>query len=144
MDLRTRGSRLQTSHCSSNQGTLFTIRTDIGRPDTLSALHQDTAGAKLNLKQRAKRSVISKTTTSKMGKRAVKKMAPKEMIELINALKTLVEKETGSSRKAHTIENNILRVGVKIYFLVTEGKVPPAQVALLFLHLHRPWMHFDR
>lgn len=86
--------------------------------------------AKLNLKERAKRSVIAKTTTSKMGKRAIKSKAPPQMTELINALKTLVQRETGSSRKANDMENNVLRVGVKMYFLVVDGKLEPRQVLL--------------
>lgn len=87
--------------------------------------------AKLNLKERAKRSVIAKTTTSKMGKRAIKSKAPPQMTELINALKTLVQRETGSSRKANDMENNVLRVGVKMYFLVVDGKLEPRQVLAL-------------
>lgn len=90
--------------------------------------------AKLNLKERAKRSVIAKTTTSKMGKRAIKSKAPPQMTELINALKTLVQRETGSSRKANDMENNVLRVGVKMYFLVVDGKLEPRQVLVLAQH----------
>jgi hypothetical protein len=82
----------------------------------------------LNLAERAKRSVIAKTTTSKMGKRAIKSKAPPQMTELMDALKMLVQKETGSSRKANELENNVLRVGVKIYFLVVDGKLMPQQV----------------
>ena len=66
-----------------------------------------------------------------MGKRAIKSKAPPQMTELINALKTLVQRETGSSRKANDMENNVLRVGVKMYFLVVDGKLEPRQVLAL-------------
>lgn len=80
--------------------------------------------------------MISRTTSSNFGKRAIKKMAPKEMIEVIDAFKTLVEKETGSSRKAKEMENTCMRVGVKIYFLVLDGNVAPSKV-LIHLSLER-------
>jgi len=84
--------------------------------------------ARMNLRERAKRSMISKTTTSKMGKRAVRSKAPREMVELLDALKTLVQKETGSSAKSKEVENDILRVGVKLFVLLNDSKVTLNQV----------------
>jgi len=74
--------------------------------------------------------MISKTTTSKMGKRAVRSKAPREMVELLDALKTLVQKETGSSAKSKEVENDILRVGVKLFVLLNDSKVTLNQVPL--------------
>jgi hypothetical protein len=80
------------------------------------------------LKERAKKNVVGKAATSKVGKKALRSKAPKEVMNLIAALKSIIEKDTKSTKKANEIEDNILRIGVKVYFLVSEGKLDPSQV----------------
>jgi hypothetical protein len=59
--------------------------------------------------------------TSHIGKRAIRTKAPKEVTELITAMKLLVEKESGSPKKANEIEALIFKLGVKIVYLTQKG-----------------------
>jgi len=61
--------------------------------------------------------------TSKLGKKAIRSQAPEEITNLIRALKHIVERESKSAKKAHEIEENIFKLGVKAYFLMNDGRV---------------------
>jgi len=76
------------------------------------------------LAKNAKKSVISKASTSTLGKKAIRSHAPEEIKNLIKATTNLVEKEGKSStEKAKEIEENIFKIGVKTFFILNEGQL---------------------
>jgi len=82
------------------------------------------------LAHNAKKSVISKATTSTLGKKAIRSHAPEEVKNLIKATTNLVEKEGKNSNsnsnnpeKAKEIEENIFKIGVKTFFILNEGQL---------------------
>jgi len=80
------------------------------------------------LAQNAKKSVISKATSSALGKKAIRSHAPEEVKNLIKATTNLVEKDDTNNNKKNTekskeIEENIYKIGVKIFFILNEGQL---------------------
>jgi len=78
------------------------------------------------LAKNAKKSVISKASTSSLGKKAIRSHAPEEVKNLIKATTNLVEKEgkgTATTEKAKEIEENIFKIGVKTFFILNEGQL---------------------
>jgi len=78
------------------------------------------------LAHNAKKSIISKASTSTLGKKAIRSHAPEEVKNLIKATTNLVEKEgknsnANNSEKAKEIEENIFKIGVKTFFILNEG-----------------------
>jgi len=66
---------------------------------------------------RAKKSVGSKMATSSGGKGMMKRLADDDTTQLLAALKKVVTKYA-SQKRADEIENNILKIAVKCYFLI--------------------------
>ena len=82
-------------------------------------------------KNRVERNVIGHAATSPLGKRAIRTKAPKEITELITAMKVLVEKESGSPKKANEIEEIIFKLGVKIFYLIQKGELSIGEVLVV-------------
>ncbi|KAL6057702.1 hypothetical protein QOT17_015303 [Balamuthia mandrillaris] len=74
-------------------------------------------------KQRTRKNVVEKATFTPMGKKAIRARAPKEITNLIDAVKKIVERETGSTKRANEIEKDIWKIGVKSYLLVSDKRV---------------------
>jgi len=80
------------------------------------------------LAQNAKKNVISKATSSALGKKAIRSHAPEEVKNLIKATTNLVEKDNKNSEKAKEIEENIFKIGVKVFFILNEGQLTMEEV----------------
>jgi hypothetical protein len=72
---------------------------------------------------KAKKNVVGKAASTSVGKKAIRGAAPDEVKELINSVKKIVERSTGSPKKAQEIEHNLFKIGIKAYFVVDEGKI---------------------
>lgn len=73
--------------------------------------------------QKAKKNVGVKIATSAVGKKALKSIAPEEMVNLIKALRVIADKETGDPKKGAIVEKNLFKLVVKAYFIVDSGKL---------------------
>jgi len=71
---------------------------------------------------RAKKAMASKVATT-VGKGVMKSSAPEEVTNLVKSVKTLVEKQTKSSKAATDVENNIMKLGIKAYFIIDDGRM---------------------
>jgi len=71
---------------------------------------------------KAKKNMVGKVGTSALGKKAIRSQAPEEVTNLVTSLKRIVEKDSGSSKKASEIEDAIFKVGIKCYFLIQGNK----------------------
>jgi hypothetical protein len=72
---------------------------------------------------KAKKNMVGKVGTSAIGKKAIRSQAPEEVTNLVAALKRIIERESGSSKKASEIEDSIFKIGIKCYFLIQANKV---------------------
>jgi len=73
------------------------------------------------LAYKIKKNVGGKAATSALGKKAIRAQAPEEVRNLIASLKKIIERES-DGKKAHEVEENIFKIGVKAYFLIDGGK----------------------
>jgi len=73
---------------------------------------------KTNVSMKMKKGVAAKTANTAVGKKVMKSIVNEETTTLLNALKALVEAESGSAKKAEEIEANILKIAVKAFLLV--------------------------
>jgi len=74
------------------------------------------------LRDKTKKNVIDKAATSPMGKKAIRAKAPKEITNLIDAIKQIAKRESNSQKKAEEVEQNLFKIGVKCYILVNQKK----------------------
>jgi hypothetical protein len=65
-----------------------------------------------------KKGAASKGAKSSVGKKVMKSIINEETTTLLNALKALVQAESGSSKKAEELEANIIKIAVKAFLLV--------------------------
>eukprot|EP01127_Copromyxa_protea_P018255 TRINITY_DN56_c0_g2_i1.p1 TRINITY_DN56_c0_g2~~TRINITY_DN56_c0_g2_i1.p1 ORF type:complete len:322 (-),score=88.49 TRINITY_DN56_c0_g2_i1:67-990(-) len=65
-----------------------------------------------------KKGVSSKAAQSAVGKKVMKSIINEETTTLLNALKALVQAESGSSKKSDELEGNIIKIAVKAFLLV--------------------------
>lgn len=65
-----------------------------------------------------KKGAASKTANSAMGKKVMKSIVNEETTTLLNALKALVQAESGDLKKAEELEKSIVKIAVKAYLLV--------------------------
>jgi hypothetical protein len=82
------------------------------------------------LAKNAKKSMVSKASTSALGKKAIRAHAPEEVKNLIKAATNLVEKDK-KEEKAKEIEENIFKIGVKVYFILSDGTLTMDDVSLI-------------
>jgi len=75
-----------------------------------------------SLALRAKKNMLSKAATSSVGKKVMKSQAPEEVTNLIQSVKKVVEKTRGA-KIATDLENSILKIGIKCYFIIDDGRV---------------------
>ncbi len=71
-----------------------------------------------------KKAIASKTATSSLGKALFKKFVDKETVLLLKTIKIMVTKEDGP-KKAKEINNNILKLAVKILLLYEDKSLVP-------------------
>jgi hypothetical protein len=105
------------------QGWLKSLEAAKSKPPSPPLTKEKKKSRVASLAQKTKKNVGGKLATSKLGKRALKANAPEEITNLVSALKTIVEKESGSKQKAVDVEKNIFKIGVKIYFIIDAGKL---------------------
>jgi len=75
-----------------------------------------------SLALRAKKKMISKAATSSVGKKLMKSQAPEEITNLLLSFKKVVEKTKGS-KTATEMENAVLKIGIKCYFIIDDGRL---------------------
>ena len=80
------------------------------------------------LRDKTKKNVIDKAATSSMGKKAIRAKAPKEITNLIDAIKQIAKRESNSQKKADEVEQNLFKIGVKAYILVSQKKISLADL----------------
>jgi len=73
---------------------------------------------KTTVGMKLKKGAAAKTANTAVGKRVMKSIVNEETTTLLNALKALVQAESGSSKKADELEANILKIAVKAFLLV--------------------------
>jgi len=73
---------------------------------------------KTTVRMKLKKGAAAKTANTAVGKRVMKSIVNEETTTLLNALKALVQAESGSSKKAEELEANILKIAVKAFLLV--------------------------
>jgi len=78
---------------------------------------------KKNLINRTKNKVVSKTATSALGKKVMKTLINEETATLLGALKNIVSKESGDPKRAEELEKNIIKIAVKSFLLIENGKL---------------------
>jgi len=81
------------------------------------------------IKERTTSKAASAAAGSGIGKRMIREKAPKEVMDLIYAIKVIVEKQSGI-KKANEIEAHLLKLGVKIFLLVRNGRLQIADVLI--------------
>jgi len=84
---------------------------------------EDVKSKKKNIMNRTKSKVVSKTATSAIGKKVMKAIINEETATLLDALKKIVKKESGNSKRAEDLEKNIIKISVKSYLLIEKGKL---------------------
>jgi len=83
------------------------------------------------LARRTTQNLAGKAAMSPMGKRAIRNRLPREIVDLIEALKIIVQKESHSQKKADRMEGNIYKIGVKLYFLGGDKKISMDELAVM-------------
>jgi len=78
---------------------------------------------KKNLMGRAKNKVISNVSTSPIGKKVMKAIINEETATLLDALKKIVKKESGDPKRSEELEKDIIKIAVKSYLLIENGKL---------------------
>jgi len=73
---------------------------------------------KQTVTMKMKKGAAAKTANTAVGKRVMKSIVNDETTTLLNALKALVQAESGSSKKADQLEADILKIAVKAFLLV--------------------------
>jgi len=73
---------------------------------------------KQTVAMKMKKGAAAKTANTAVGKKVMKSIVNEETTTLLNALKALVQAESGSARKAEELEANILKIAVKAFLLV--------------------------
>jgi hypothetical protein len=73
---------------------------------------------KTTVGMKIKKGAAAKGANTAVGKRVMKSIVNEETTTLLNALKALVQAESGSSKKAEELEANILKIAVKAFLLV--------------------------
>jgi len=75
-----------------------------------------------SLALRAKKNMLSKAATSTVGKKLMKSQAPEEITNLLLSFKKILE-QTKGSKVATELENAVLKIGIKCYFIIDDGRV---------------------
>jgi len=58
-----------------------------------------------------------------LGKKAIKSKLPDEISNLFNAIKGVTDKILGDPKIASSIEKNLFKIGVKLFFLIDDKKI---------------------
>jgi len=72
---------------------------------------------------KAKKNVGQSLATSTLGKKAIKSKLPDEISNLFNAIKGVTDKILGDPKIANSIEKNLFKIGVKLFFLIDDKKI---------------------
>jgi len=72
---------------------------------------------------RTKNKMVSVTATSTIGKKVMKAIINEETATLLDALKKIVKKESGDTKRSEDLEKNIIKIAVKSYLLIEKGKL---------------------
>eukprot|EP01119_Soliformovum_irregulare_P004003 TRINITY_DN15019_c0_g1_i1.p1 TRINITY_DN15019_c0_g1~~TRINITY_DN15019_c0_g1_i1.p1 ORF type:complete len:280 (+),score=60.48 TRINITY_DN15019_c0_g1_i1:900-1739(+) len=70
-----------------------------------------------------KKNAAGKVATTWLGKKALQTQIPDEVQNLMNSLYRIIEKDTGSSKKAKELENGLMLVGIHVYLLIEVGEL---------------------
>jgi len=73
---------------------------------------------KQTVAMKMKKGAAAKTANTAVGKKVMKSIVNEETTTLLNALKALVQAESGSVKKAEELEADILKIAVKAFLLV--------------------------
>jgi len=79
---------------------------------------------------KAKKNVGQSLATSTLGKKAIKSKLPDEISNLFNAIKGVTDKILGDPKIASSIEKNLFKIGVKLFFLIDDKKKITAEELL--------------
>eukprot|EP00005_Dracoamoeba_jomungandri_P004028 CAMPEP_0174250936 /NCGR_PEP_ID=MMETSP0439-20130205/935_1 /TAXON_ID=0 /ORGANISM="Stereomyxa ramosa, Strain Chinc5" /LENGTH=332 /DNA_ID=CAMNT_0015331121 /DNA_START=12 /DNA_END=1007 /DNA_ORIENTATION=- len=111
----------QEQHVANAWATLVEENKDrekcapLARQKRMSRVHSFTDGAK----KKAAGSLV----TSSLGKKAIEMNLPEEVYNFLAAVKVVVAKDTGDKEFAKKMEDNVLRIGLKLVFIVRSKKL---------------------
>jgi len=74
-----------------------------------------------------KKNVASKAAGSGIGKKAIRSKTPPEIVNLLDALKHVIAKES-NQKNANKIETNIFKIGMKLFLIMQQGKLTLEQI----------------
>jgi len=112
--------------CLTNQGDLETWKrflTDAFTKQATEALTKEKVKTKGGAGIKFKKNVASAGAGSAMGKKVMKSIVNDETTTLLNAMKALVQAESGSKPKAEELEANIVKIAVKVFLLVENKSI---------------------
>jgi len=81
-----------------------------------------------SVSMKLKKGAASKTANSVVGKKVMKSIVNEETTTLLNALKALIQAESGSSKKADEVEANIMKIAVKTFLLVENKDIKGSEL----------------
>jgi hypothetical protein len=79
---------------------------------------------KLGRGARMKKAAGGKLAASGAGKAMTRRLADEETLNLLRNLKIVIKKDSGSAKKAEEIENDIMKIAIKSFFLVDNKVIP--------------------
>jgi len=89
---------------------------------------------KKNILDRTKNKVYTSGAASVLGKKVMKAVINEETTSLLSALKKIVNKESKNDKKGQNLEKNIIKIAVKSYLVIENGKIAPDE----FLKMDAP------
>jgi len=111
----------------TNQGDLETwkrVLTEAFSKEATEALTKEKAKTKgQGTGMKFKKAAASAGAGSAMGKKVMKSIVNDETTTLLNAMKALVQAESGSAKKAEELEANIVKIAVKVFLLVENKNI---------------------
>jgi len=115
----------------TNQGDVETWRrvlTEAFTKEPSVAQEKTVTKTKHGAGMKIKKAAASKGAGSAVGKKVMKSIINDETTTLLNAMKALVQAESGSSKKAEELEANIVKIAVKVFLLVENKHIKGSEL----------------
>jgi len=110
----------------TNQGDVETwkrVFTEAFTKEPSVAQEKTVVKTKQGAGMKMKKAAASKGAGSAVGKKVMKSIVNDETTTLLNAMKALVQAESGSAKKAEELEANIVKIAVKVFLLVENKNI---------------------
>jgi len=110
----------------TNQGDLETwkrVFTEAFTKEASEAVTKEKTKTKQGAGMKIKKAAASAGAGSAVGKKVMKSIVNDETTTLLNAMKALVQAESGSAKKAEELEANIVKIAVKVFLLVENKNI---------------------